>query len=261
MFTLSLLVLAAGALPAHAAESKLVTTWSSPPAKWIVPSNATLTATISNQGNGPANAAGLELTLPTQLMLLSLTPSQGACDGVSKCTLGAVAVGQSVTVAVRAKARTYGLGTIVADATGSDDYSQGDYQIAALALTLKARPVPKLQMARNAKWQARTCGVKLAKSCLLVYGARVRFTGTAKPVGSTVASRVARIQLQHRVGRTWRNAARLSTSVITGRPRGAVHLMVGPKTARRGYWRARVSVAEGPTTVAATSPWVYFRRS
>lgn len=87
--------------------------------------NVTYTVTVTN--NGPNNATGVTMTdtLPSGLVLVSATPSQGSCSGTTTitCTLGALNNGNSATVTIVAQASSSGVDWVVDDDTSACAYT------------------------------------------------------------------------------------------------------------------------------------------
>ncbi|MDW8328439.1 MAG: right-handed parallel beta-helix repeat-containing protein [Candidatus Bipolaricaulota bacterium] len=87
--------------------------------------NVTYTITVTN--NGPNNATGVTMTdtLPSGLVLVSATPSQGSCTGTTTitCNLGAINNGNNATVTIVAKAQTTGIDLVVDDDTAACAYT------------------------------------------------------------------------------------------------------------------------------------------
>ncbi len=68
--------------------------------------------TVTNNGPDGATGASLAATLPAGVTLVSATPSQGTCDGVVNCTLGAMASLATATVTI----------VVTADSAGTVNY-------------------------------------------------------------------------------------------------------------------------------------------
>lgn len=87
--------------------------------------NVTYTITVTN--NGPNDATGVTMTdtLPSGLVLVSATPSQGSCTGTTTitCNLGTINNGNSATVTIVAKAQTTGIHWVVDDDTAACAYT------------------------------------------------------------------------------------------------------------------------------------------
>jgi uncharacterized repeat protein (TIGR01451 family) len=76
----------------------------------------TLTYTLTVANSGPSAATGVVVTdtLPSNVTLVSATPSQGSCGGAApvSCSLGGIGVGATVTVTIRVTPRAKNLRTV-----------------------------------------------------------------------------------------------------------------------------------------------------
>lgn len=90
-----------------------------PPGRVPTGRNMTYTLTVTN--NGPDDAADVTVvdTLPASVTFVSATPSQGGCSGTSTvtCLLGALANGNSATIAIVVRPTQAGVITNVASIT------------------------------------------------------------------------------------------------------------------------------------------------
>lgn len=75
-------------------------------------SNVTYSVTVTNNGPDTASGATLTATLPANVTLFATIPSQGTCDTVVSCNLGAIASLGSATVTIE----------VIADASGTISY-------------------------------------------------------------------------------------------------------------------------------------------
>jgi uncharacterized repeat protein (TIGR01451 family) len=120
--------------------------------KTVSPGNvspgADFTYTLVVTNNGPATAQGVYVTdvIPASLQLISATPTQGICTGVSTvtCQLNDIAVSGTVTVTIVARAQTAGavLNTATVAGNFTDTNSANDASTAQSSVG--APPVPAL---------------------------------------------------------------------------------------------------------------------
>ncbi|MGI8785711.1 MAG: hypothetical protein ACR2L2_18920 [Acidobacteriota bacterium] len=114
----------------NAANADLSVSQTGPPTCSITSNNCdgvTYSVTVTNNGPGPASAVVLTDTLPidppsgaTVVTLVSVTPSQGTCSGVSggafSCNLGTLNSGASTTVAVVVNVDATAIGRTITNA-------------------------------------------------------------------------------------------------------------------------------------------------
>jgi len=116
--------------------------------------NVTYTVNVSNNGPDQATGVGLQVTLPANTSLISVTPNQGGCDaatsGVFSCTLGALDNGANTQVRVVVAPSEPGVMRLAASATASQrDPSGAEAEedttvtaVADLTVTMLADPDP-----------------------------------------------------------------------------------------------------------------------
>ncbi len=105
--------------------------------------NVTYTLTVTNNGPDPATNVTLTDTLPTNVMFVSATPSQGSCSGTTTvtCTLGTINNGANATVTIVVQAKAAGIDLIVDDDAGSCAYTGSVSDMASVTAT-EPDPVP-----------------------------------------------------------------------------------------------------------------------
>src|SRR5262249_43930673 len=83
-------------------RTDLVLTLTDSPDPVVVSQLLTYTATVTNNGQAPANSVVLTDVLPAGVTFGSATSTQGACSGTSTvaCNIGTLASGQSATVTI-----------------------------------------------------------------------------------------------------------------------------------------------------------------
>ena len=112
---------------------------------------------LSNGGTLDANNVGVDITLPTNVGLVSVTPSSGTCSsgaGIVSCSLGTVTGLSSASVTLSVTPSSIGTDTLTAIVTTTDTderpgNNQQDLQITvdpAVNLTIAATNTPKIDI-------------------------------------------------------------------------------------------------------------------
>ncbi len=133
----------------------LVTTVTDSPDPVGQDAKETYLVTVTNAGLGTAYDTALSNPLPAGAVLVSATPSAGACDTSVGCQLGDIAGGKKATVAIVVRAGSPGTMTNTATASGpapdptpanasasASTTVIGDTSVADLSVTLKDAPDP-----------------------------------------------------------------------------------------------------------------------
>ncbi len=128
----------------------LVVSASALPATVLLDSNATYTITVTNQGNAAADNVSLNSILPAGTTLVS---TSAPCSGLA-CSLGSMAVGQSITVTVvvhipasAAAGSTYPLAATASTATTESNLANNSASASVTAIAVtpsQPAPVPSL---------------------------------------------------------------------------------------------------------------------
>ncbi len=105
--------------------------------------NVTYTLTVTNNGPDAATNVTLTDTLPTNVVLVSATPSQGSCSGTTTvtCNLGTINDGANATVTIVVQAKAAGIDLVVDDDTGACAYAGTMTDTASVSAT-EPDPVP-----------------------------------------------------------------------------------------------------------------------
>ena len=107
---------------------------SSAPATAITGSSYTVTLSVQNSGPATASNVALATSVPTNVSLVSATPSQGACmaAGTVSCNLGNLASGDSRTITLRFTGIDVGDAVVVASVLASEaDAATGNNSVSA----------------------------------------------------------------------------------------------------------------------------------
>ena len=97
----------------------------------LLGNTATVTFDISNSGTAEATNVNADVSLPTNVSLLSAAASVGTCTNgaaTASCSLGNIAENASVSVTVTATTTAVGIGNFTATVTATDDNNAGNNQ-------------------------------------------------------------------------------------------------------------------------------------